>query len=130
MDIIYKIREYDSHVIADMVRNNGVYELVLVWTDDDGNNHAKKYRYSTQRKAQCAFDELLESERDKIVGLYIWLILDGYIMIDLEDYGEYWLDLEAAVEVALDRDVPVRLEQGTPWFGGCCSSCPCARGRL
>lgn len=101
MDIITKIREYDSHVIADMVRNNGVYELVIVWTDD-GNNHAKKYRYSTQRKAQCAFDDLLESERDKIVGLYIWLILDGYIMLELEDYGEYWLDVDCGDEHILD----------------------------
>lgn len=99
MDIIYKICEYDSHVIADMVRNNGVYELVLVWTADDGKDHAKKYTYSTQRKAQCAFDELLENERDKIVGLYLWLLLDGYMMLDLENYGEFWLDVDCVEDI-------------------------------
>ena len=98
-DIINKICEYNSHVIADMVRNNGVYELFLVWTDDDGDNYSKKYRYSTQRKAQCAFDELLESERDKIVGLYLWFLLDGYIMFELENYGEFWLDVDCEEDI-------------------------------
>jgi len=98
-DIINKIYEYDSHVIADMVRNNGVYELVLVYTNDDGNNHAKRYSYSTQRKAQCAFYEILENEKDKIVGLYLWFISDGYIMFDLDDYGEFWLDVDCEEDI-------------------------------
>jgi hypothetical protein len=94
MDIINKIQLYVSTPEADMVRDNGVYELVLVCPDDDGNNHPKKYKYSTQRKAQCAFNELIESERDKIVGLYLWLLLDGYIMLEIENYGEPWMDVD------------------------------------
>ena len=103
MDIIYKIREYDSHVISDMVRNSGVYELVVVWIADNGNNDAKKYTYSTQIKAQRAYDELLESEGDKIVGLYLWFMFDGYWMLDLQEYGEdSWLDVDCGDKHILD----------------------------